>query len=387
MRRSIVLIGILAITGCNAPGGGGLGDGGTGGTISAADFFNKVLGGLCSLQKRCANISTDACLSLLGATNIPDLDKAVKAGRVKYDATKAQACIDFYTALSCEDLARGLTNGIPNPCKAAITGTVPGGGACYDSIDCAAGTCSRMNNACPGKCVDYAAANGDCTMGGSCDGGAGYRCIAGRCAMPGGAGAVCGTAADCTAGLACIGGKCATPGGLRAPCKTREDCAAGLYCEPGTMVGQSMCATQVAAGGACGSDLKAFSVISTQCAGTLVCAGAQVGAMAQVTPGRCAPPSELGGPCTEIPQGANGIAGCLLGLACSGGKCVVPPTTGPCLVDAYAPCKVGAAYCDKNSKTCQPLKADGAACTGAGECQSRNCDNMVCAPANTCKEA
>lgn len=166
-------------------------------------------------------------------------------------------------------------------------------------------------------------------------------------------------------------------------CSTDEDCAGiapdyyqGPYCVGGICAParcgifpsyQSTCSSFAAAGERC--TLKAFSEINDQvpgasdavCAPGLGCQGRAAGGGF----GTCVVPMDVGGACTDNDN-------CRPGLACACGTCEIPPATGPC---ANGLCELGAAYCDRASNTCRPVRPSGANCTGAYD---------SCAPGLTC---
>jgi len=106
------------------------------------------------------------------------------------------------------------------------------------------------------------------------------------------------------------------------------------------------------------------------------------------SPGVCAPAGQLGETCSDLPP----IQPCATGLDCdANGTCLAPVTAplavgAPCIDDSFT--LLGTctdSYCDLfNSRTCAPLKADGAACLGSEECASGACPGGTCGPDPFC---
>ena len=160
-------------------------------------------------------------------------------------------------------------------------------------------------------------------------------------------------------------------------CATGGDCAdasAGPYCVGGYCYAASCgdpfaCLHFVGKGQPCDSDPPKLgnSTLpgSFRCAPDLTCRGAPGdGGL-----GTCVTPGAVGGPCSE----GTAISGCALGLICQCGACRIPPSEGPCALNA---CKLGVAYCDVRTNTCVPAKSEGADCTA---------DSPECAPDLSCE--
>jgi hypothetical protein len=300
---------------------------------------------------------------------------AVRAGRATFDAAAAKACIDGWSQIPCSD--KSVIIWPPTACSRVLVGRVALGGACYGTRDCAGGRCDATT-ACPGVCV-AAPVPGDACSGVFCDGASRLLCVAGRCATEGGVGAACDDRLDCEQGLACLSSACATAMEAGGACSRNDDCAEGLYCllpGSGGGGGGGVCTPQVARGGTCREDQAHVGALG-QCALGLGCAGSVYDAVSgRITPGTCEPAVDAGGACSAVAT----WNGCLPHLACVGGVCVVPPTSGPCGSDPAARCTSGEAYCDATTQQCLPTKAAGAACASGAECQSEQCLANACAP-------
>ncbi len=81
----------------------------------------------------------------------------------------------------------------------------------------------------------------------------------------------------------------------------------------------------------------------------------------------CAPLPKVGEACPEYVCAADSY--------CSGSICMAGVSTGPC--PNYNEC-VHTSYCDDATRSCIPVKANGAACNQSNECLSDNCQEKVC---------
>ncbi len=295
-----------------------------------------------------------------------DIKKAVAAGRLKYDGTKAQGCLDATNAGFCSS----LDSLDPAACSAVLVGTVKAGGTCSSvEPECEKGTTCIPDGSsrCAGICVADAAEGrsceqADCAEGFFCDDASTPRI----CVKRGDVGAACPSPGQCKEGLSCVSQKCAAPGQAGASCDryfATSTCAKGFYClaqqlDATTGAWPGTCKAQIAAGSECGE--------GSECVSGLVCRGAFLGPGNTVTAGSCTDPVDEGGSCVNNKSGTFTITGCRYGLICQSGKCTRPPTTGPCSDDFFFTCD--SAYCDKNSNTCKPRKADGASCVSDDEC-------------------
>jgi hypothetical protein len=167
----------------------------------------------------------------------------------------------------------------------------------------------------------------------------------------------CVTDADCTGvtaageGPYCVGGVCAAS-------------RCGLF--------DPACAAFATVGENCSFDAPGLASLTSStlpgtCAPSLACQGAVSG----LHGGACVVPQDVGAPCTAD-------AGCDRGLVCLCGLCQLPPVTGPCAGSGQ--CRIGAAYCDFQTLTCQPVRPAGAGCNDAFNacapgllCQSGTC--------------
>ena len=329
------------------------------GTVTAAAFPTAFAQAVCQVEAKChgdAHFKEQDCEQGSAALYLPDLPKVLTAGKAKFDAQQAQACIDGLNARGCDRTPPA----VDQACERAVTGTVPSGGACNWLYECATGRCSPESaGACPARCGDVSEAGGPCTP--ACDLRASLRCIDNVCSTLHTVGQKCSSTDDCAIDLFCDGfGLCSTRTFEQASCDASEQCAAGLWCDFAAQGG--LCRKLILSGQSCTA--TSADAIRGACESGTLCRGfsfVKTGA----TPGTCAPIGEIGASCVPSAQ----ITGCGNGLRCVNGACADKPVSGPCAQPDD--CKDGAAYCDGTQ--CQLLEANGAACASSPECQSGTC--------------
>ncbi len=121
-----VLVALALSTGC--------GDGGK--AIPLADLPPKLAQALCSVYERCYGpvfelfLNGADCLRTteerIRNGTFPMLQGEIDQGRLAYDGSKAQACLDSLGARSCAEIMERDSS----ECLAALDGTVPLGGEC-----------------------------------------------------------------------------------------------------------------------------------------------------------------------------------------------------------------------------------------------------------------
>jgi hypothetical protein len=175
-----------------------------------------------------------------------DLLGFVRAGSVRFDAAAAQACLDRVSARCITE-----EHDLQESCSGAFTGTVPVGGTCWRSAQCAnGGWCDHGSSTmptCPGTCRAPVALGAMCNANRQCLGSnegtaacVGGRCTAVRQGAPASEGQRCGniegadmsvTRTRCAENLACRSGMCRRIVAAGAPCNPSMDvCAAGTVC-------------------------------------------------------------------------------------------------------------------------------------------------------------
>src|SRR5262249_55550514 len=153
----------------------------------------------CTRQQRCNNLApylVDQCkadaATRIGAT---DVQKAIAAGRITYNAKKALACIDGIVNTPCLD--NDISDEVQAACYAALQGTVERGAACSFTYECTVGLCQPSGDGtCPGTCptTEQVVGLGEpCSnfRNPKCDERAGLRCSGGTCVQPANQGASC----------------------------------------------------------------------------------------------------------------------------------------------------------------------------------------------------
>jgi hypothetical protein len=317
---------------------------------------------VCETQARCrqqAHFLEQQCEASASSLFSRDLTKAIAAGRSRFDAAQAQACLDGLQARGCE---RTLP-AVDQACESAVMGAVAAGGSCNWLYECSTGRCDPQGpGVCPATCGTVAGEGVPCSTA-PCDLRAGLRCIDNVCSRLHTVDQKCSSSFDCALGLFCdgISSKCAPRTFEQASCASNEECAAGLFCDVSPQGG--LCRRKIAQGQSC----TAASAKSSRsaCADGNVCKGYTF-AKSGVTPGACAALGDLGASCIAAAQ----ITGCAGGLVCTAGACADKPVSGPCAQPED--CKEGFAYCDGSQ--CHLLKAEGTACASSPECASGFCD-------------
>lgn len=283
--------------------------------------------------------------------NCSNWPRSVSAGRIVYDAAKAQQCLDALTAATCQEIF-GDTGGPPAVCFQALQGQVQDGASCWDDSECRIDSfCDHSD--CPGTCQRRSGLGQTCASTGGCQ--AGLSCQR----DPAGASMVCMTilpqGATCTL--------------------TSAVCGPDLYCDA---TGTGRCEPQRTSG-AC----SRFE----ECHGPEhVCAGLVL--VAPVVPGQCAPVSRVNQACVVgyhlCPGGpVPGGTWCKsAGIQAYGevGTCVlyggVPDACGDFGGGEIALCYGG--YCGAAATpTCTDWFPNGTSCAGYGD--------AVCMPGARCQ--
>ncbi len=301
--------------------------GGSATPLTADTFATGVTQTYCHLDATCGHPAYSSEAACIKASGPSTLAASVAAGRAKFDASQAQACLDAIAVCS------GTTTA-PPACVATLTGTVAEGGACTGGEECA--TANSVCNSC--KCKAMAADGAACTTSSDCYN---YNCQSGKCVAPPTVpklGEICEIQVDpntvstvgCDTGLYCdtTSKKCAAYLASGAACKDWDACAAGLVCATDA-TGAGTCKTTPKVGEACSSgSANPCGYFDVTCVGTT---GAQT----------CQPYVYLGDAC--VPNQCNS------GLTCdpTSKKCINAPAAGTACTDS-SQCGDGG-YCN-NSK-------------------------------------
>lgn len=365
------------------------------------------------------------------------LEAAVGAGRLRFDAAALDACRALGRAGDAGS-PRQADGGLVVPCDRVLVPLVPEGGACDRSEECTGGLFCRPagTTSCGGTCTRrlglLAACAPDTDL---CDDG--LFCAAdGQCRARQSAGP-CDDSQACLPGYQCVRGQCAPAQAEGGPCDATgasTGCGEGLRCAPAEDGGTATCRAPAGSGEACAG--RGCASPCDRCspdAGTCVARGA-VGAPC-ATHGECLPGLECGPlqQCTPRPRTgeacrAGGERGnCLYedelcvavdgGAVCAasaavGGDCGVPPAAPSCAPGSYCAADVtggsgrcallprvgqrcgngpglsstceGAAFCDVDGCTdgqglCRPRRLTGEACVASAQCASDTCVAGRCA--------
>jgi hypothetical protein len=327
-------------------------DGGTGGSFATActSYTTTSSNRFSDCQQATPAFTSRVAASLFTTDYCAETGRAITAGRVAYDDSKARACIAAIQAASCPALETTVSS--PN-CQAALKGTVANGGACYGDQDCAAGACTGLT--CPGTCVAWLAAGAACGQAVAAQCGPGLDCqlnadfVTGTCLATSGAGGAC----PCNDGLYCDTNRVCQNKKTTGAC-TGSECALGYACVAGS------CRALVGLGSPC-TPATGNSAGATECG--------FMGAYCDPATSRC----------IEWPVVGQS---CAVSLGCKTGYCDFQTTTCADFRTVGQSCApfqscVSTAYCDlpagASTGTCTTRKANGAACTGDGQCQSGDC--------------
>jgi hypothetical protein len=91
-------------------------------------------------------------------------EPAIKAGTIKYDSGKGDACLDAVRALRCDQFGGGLDlSGAASACDGVLTGTLAVGAPCKVDDECVSGSCQIDVGQDKGVCEKVAGAGEACT--------------------------------------------------------------------------------------------------------------------------------------------------------------------------------------------------------------------------------
>lgn len=338
-------------------------------TADLDTFLTSYLEVLCDNLVRCPRAdprmeTASLCRARLASSfqqaNAP-LRSALEASRTRFDAARGQRCL-----AQLRGYCFSQSPYVSEACAYAFEGSIPPGGACLSSWECAGDAfCgSPTATTCPGTCRPRV------PLGGSCNG-PDHVCAgldARRSCFANGRGS---TGAQCVSvtvsGDIALGQPCDSAIDQGTPRVTSTACAPGLYC---SFVGHAgvprTCRQPIPVGGACNSQ--------EICEGTNRCQSS-----APSAPMSCQPHvvrSRAGESCG--PDGPECNVYHL--LRCVDGRCAVPgdgslgsrcePRAGEVLFEWCAP----GLYCEGSTRRCENLKAVGAPCLLARECRTGLCN-------------
>ena len=359
-KRIGILLGLVTlgtIAACGGGSGSG-GDGGSGGGVPLSALPAKLADSLCTAYQNCygpifalfLNGTDCSAVTLQRIENgsFPLVQDKIDQGKIHYDGSKAQACLDSLGARTCADM---LDRDSPE-CLAALDGTVDLGGACDLDEECKGkALCKSPNGICPGQCASLLVAGQACSQDSDCQDGLQCSTETKLCVLPASDGQSCEYGSPpCGPGLLCLGkdDDKKTSGTCRAPAQAFSGLEGGT-CDP--TLGQ-LC--QV--GLSCVAD--SYSVLTSTINWLCLATGSYA----------------VGGACKPgFPDACAGENYCKTGssgLAMLSGTCTAIPASGEACGTGLSQCQPGAACV---LGTCQNLAANGVSCTGDAMCYSGKC--------------
>jgi hypothetical protein len=322
MKRALLVLALFPVAACSSDDG-----------IAAKDLPTQLIKADCKNAVTCQLAPDEAsCEASLQAnsTQLLTLEAAIAANHVKYDSSKAAACVSERANASCAFQGFMLSKPTSSdPCNEVFVGLVAANGACFDSLECAnGGLCSITNPQC------------DPTT----------TCCPGTCMAPPAKiaiGQTCQATSDCVTGAYCTDTtkQCAAVvSGVGTACAGIDGCADPLVCnfDQGTSM-FTTCYQQAARGAACDTtkiapcaDERDYCDTTTMkctqnvspgatCNGTN---GATCVGYADCTNGSCVAKATAGQTCTVNQFGQSN---CLGALACNGGSCQLPAAGMTCM--------------------------------------------------------
>jgi hypothetical protein len=397
--RGRTLLFLMTLTACGAPFSQSpdasttiLTDAGTpdAGATTPIQFCSDLAEAQFAFEVRCGAL-TAAGAAELQAIEVKrcatDVSPGLTAGRVRFDATAAHACVNSLGTVACTTPSE-----LYAACATVFTGTVALNGDCFDSSECAPALFCDLSTTCPGHCKTRIAAGqpatGDCAPGAypyagacarfiprgepctavapstdprQCEPGSRcsdqHRCVSAELQT---LNQPCGTGTlDCAEGLQCVNDVCVPLADVGATCSTTVSCRGDLICTTA-----NVCAARGDVGASCAS--------GTECRPSLFCAlpnGDRAGL--------CASDRLVGQQCTFD---GDECAGGLFCTASAGqsGLCQSPGSVGAACLASGSPfqCRPGL-FCA--SSTCTAQRFTGASCTAGEQCQSGQCTTGLCA--------
>jgi hypothetical protein len=370
-RPSLMTLGagvaLAAAVACGDTTNSAISSGGT--PIALEDVPELYAESLCAAYENCVGAlaaafsRSDECVTARTrgvADSLPSIEASIDDGKVVYDGTKIQACVDELEARSCEDLL-DRTNEL---CDAALDGTVELGDDCISNIECQGAAFCQFDGACPGTCSELGGSGDDCEDDDQCDSGLVCNRRASSCVEPAGDGEDCDGESDppCALGFVCLGAERRT--GTSGSCMPidetfvageGDDCSVleGPLCEAGLSCvlddidtdGETpimSCKAPVDSGDECQIGFPNMCPDDEYCDANLV-----------TRIGECQPLPEAGDACGVVGFDQN-----------------------PSVCEAYAVCVNG---------TCRAQQRLDGSCDNDAMCYTSNCVDGRCAASNACE--
>jgi hypothetical protein len=375
-RRGWALGLLLVVVACGDDSGGDGSDGGPGdsGPADRAPTFEElpqlVAEKICVEVEACLDerslttlFGADGCVRRLVAqiqdSDFVYLEDAIEAGRVSYDGSQIEACLDQFAGIGCDFATTRIFD--TAACRSAIGGSAQEGDECTVDEECTGETFCQLDS-CPGTCTPRLTAGDPCEDDDQCEDG--LTCADDdTCSAPAEAGDACGggVAGSCAAGLFCVG-------------EDEAQGTAGTCREYGELF-------QAGLGDAC--DFNSGEL----CADGLSCVVTALGAdgNAQLS---CVEPSDSGAACNfGAPSPCPGDEYCDADIATGmiEGTCQPLPGAGErCIALPGSPdCEPGL-VCEADGR-CHPVNRLGQPCASNDGCASRLCVGGNCERPEACE--
>jgi hypothetical protein len=365
--RSIGLVAFVGVLGLLPACGDTEGDDATSSGVPLEDLPAKYADAACAAYTACMGDLLEVfrpgedcarALAIKLEEELPALQEAIDAGRVTYDGSKVESCVNELSGFGCAE----LLNRAPDSCQAVTIGSLALGDDCTIDDECA-GTdvfCD-FDAACPGTCSKLGVQGDPCQRDSDCRSGLSCFNETGSCVAPGKEGDLCQQGEpDCAPGFICLGedSEAKTPGS----CVAIDEAFSGAVGDP--------------------CDLK-----------TRLCdidASCEVKSVLPSLATECAPKVKSGEACrVALPDQCPSDEYCDVPLASLSGTCKTKPKAGePCAGAGFDParapsiCEPGA-RCDMG--VCRALAHLGEQCSENDTCYSGRCLDGACVASNACR--
>lgn len=293
-------------------------------TVAFEDLESARREAECERLVRCGLFEdADTCTAYFRRGFDGDIQAAVRAGRVVYDADDAHTCHAAIATMSCDQTSADVRS-ILAYCDGVLRGTLAADAECAFDGECESGECDAAScvpdTCCFGGCLPSAASRiGEpCDADGHCDDDA-YCGTDDICHALASTGVPCTLDSNCEPGLACIGATDLQAGACRALPLLGESCPYLRCAEIGAMCsGTQICVPVGRTGEACTNDAECSEFrscdpvtrrctdtpqLGTPCSGR--CTGESWCARDGSSIGICAAPQEITAPCLSNDQCAS----------------------------------------------------------------------------------
>lgn len=295
-------------------------------------YLSQFEDALCKLDVACGNMPDVAtCMASLqiDGTEIATVRADISSGKVRFDAVKAGACIDYvrrvYGGACTRSALSGFdTDSASEACNQIAVGSVSDGGACFSALECVSATCTLADTSC---------SRSRACCAGTCGPKPTPIPVGGDCSAPQ-PGQGCASGAVCVSTGSGTSRTCQVPSKvLGTPCTMLLDCASPLFCALDAAGGSGTCQSPAATGAACNTVVSYASCddLRDYC---------------DKTTAKCTRRGAVGATCDVAQANCVGYASCL------GGICVaMSPERGACNTTDGPNC-LGDLECSSQTFTC-----------------------------------